>query len=49
MGADELIALYKDVTGKRGNLLINVGPMADASIPEIQAAPLRALGKILRG
>ncbi|MEQ9504995.1 MAG: alpha-L-fucosidase [Hyphomonas sp.] len=49
MGADELIALYKDVTGKRGNLLINVGPMADASIPEIQSGPLRALGKILQG
>jgi len=48
MSADELIALYRDVTGKRGNLLINIGPMADASIPEIQAAPLRVLGKVLR-
>lgn len=48
MNADQLIALYKDVTSKRGNLLINIGPMADASIPEIQAAPLRTLGKELR-
>jgi alpha-L-fucosidase len=48
MSADELVALYRDVTGKRGNLLINIGPMADASIPDIQAAPLRALGKVLR-
>lgn len=49
MNADQLIDLYKDVTGNRGNLLINIGPMADASIPEIQAAPLRALGKHLKG
>jgi len=48
MDADQLIALYRDVTSNRGNLLINVGPMADASIPEIQAAPLRALGKVVR-
>ncbi|MFN7164411.1 MAG: alpha-L-fucosidase [Hyphomonas sp.] len=48
MNADQLIALYRDVTSNRGNLLINVGPMADASIPEIQAAPLRALGKVVR-
>jgi len=43
--AGQLIALYRDVTAQRGNLLINIGPMADASIPEIQAAPLRALGR----
>ena len=48
MDAAQLIALYKDVTSNRGNLLINVGPMADASIPDIQAAPLRALGRLLR-
>ncbi|MBI1400559.1 alpha-L-fucosidase [Hyphomonas sp.] len=48
MDADQLITLYKDITSKRGNLLINIGPMADASIPEVQAAPLRALGKELR-
>ena len=48
MSADALIDLYRDVTAKRGNLLINVGPMADATIPEIQAAPLRALGKAIR-
>lgn len=48
LSADELIALYRDVTAQRGNLLINVGPMADSTIPEIQQAPLRALGKALR-
>jgi alpha-L-fucosidase len=43
-----LTALYRDVTSKGGNLLINVGPRADASIPEEQQAPLRALGAALR-
>lgn len=42
-----LIDLYTDVTTKRGNLLINIGPRADGSIPELQSAPLRALGKHL--
>ncbi len=48
MNAAQLIDLYADVTAQRGNLLINVGPMADSTIPEIQAAPLRALGQHLR-
>lgn len=43
-----LVALYRDVTSKGGNLLINVGPRADASIPAEQQAPLRALGAALR-
>ena len=43
-----LIDLYRDVTGRGGNLLINVGPRADASIPDVQSAPLRALGAVLR-
>ncbi len=42
-GAD-LIALYSDVTARGGNLLINVGPRADAAIPDVQRAPLLALG-----
>lgn len=46
---DGLIALYRDVTTNGGNLLINVGPMADATIPEEQRAPLLALGRLLRG
>ena len=45
---EALIALYRDVTARGGNLLINVGPRADASIPEVQQAPLRALGAALR-
>lgn len=43
-----LTALYRDVTSQGGNLLINVGPRADATIPEAQQAPLRALGRALR-
>jgi alpha-L-fucosidase len=41
---DELIRLLIDVTSKNGNLLLNVGPRADGSIPEIQEQRLRALG-----
>jgi alpha-L-fucosidase len=41
---DELIHLLIDVTSKNGNLLLNVGPMADGSIPAIQEERLRALG-----
>lgn len=43
-----LIDLYRDVTGRGGNLLINVGPRADASIPEVQRTPLLELGRLLR-
>ncbi len=45
---EQLIALYDSVTAQRGNLLINVGPMADGTIPELQSKPLRALGRKLR-
>ena len=44
---DELIHLLIDVTAKNGNLLLNVGPKADGSIPEIQEQRLRALGSWL--
>ena len=48
MTGAELIAMHRDVTSKGGNLLINVGPMADATIPPEQTAPLLALGQTLR-
>lgn len=47
LDAQGLIDLYTDVTRQRGNLLINIGPRADGSIPDLQSAPLRALGRIL--
>lgn len=37
-----------DIVSKNGNLLINVGPKSDGSIPENQLAPLRDLGKWLK-
>jgi alpha-L-fucosidase len=48
LDGEGLIALYRDVTSTGGNLLINVGPMADATIPSEQRAPLLALGKTLQ-
>ncbi len=42
-----LIALHRDVTSAGGNLLINVGPMVDATIPPEQRYPLLALGQVL--
>jgi alpha-L-fucosidase len=44
---EQLIALHDDVRAHGGNLLINVGPMADATIPDIQQKALKALGKKL--
>jgi alpha-L-fucosidase len=47
LSGSDLIALYSDVTRRGGNLLINIGPRADASIPTEQSAPLLALGDFL--
>lgn len=44
---DQLLALYRETTAAGGNLLINVGPMADGTIPDVQREPLLALGKAL--
>jgi alpha-L-fucosidase len=43
-----LIRLLVDVVAKNGNLLINVGPAADGSIPELQRAAMRELGAWLQ-
>jgi alpha-L-fucosidase len=45
--SNQLINMFVDIVSKNGNLLINVGPKADGSIPENQLAPLQALGKWL--
>ncbi|MGP9537216.1 alpha-L-fucosidase [Brachybacterium sp. AOP43-C2-M15] len=42
-----LIRLLVDVVSKNGNLLINVGPRADGSIPALQSAALEQLGEWL--
>lgn len=44
----ELIRLLVDVVGKNGNLLINVGPRTDGSIPDVQAQAMAELGAWLR-
>lgn len=49
MSTAELIRLLVDVVSKNGNLLINVGPRADGSIPELQLDAMRGLGAWLAG
>ncbi|MDR6865870.1 alpha-L-fucosidase [Microbacterium resistens] len=39
-----LVRLLVDVVAKNGNLLINVGPAADGSIPELQRQAMREMG-----
>jgi alpha-L-fucosidase len=44
----DLIALLVDVVSKNGNLLLDVGPEADGTIPPVQMERLKALGDWLR-
>ncbi len=44
---EDLIRMFVDIVSKNGNLLLNVGPMADGSIPEFQKKCLMGLGKWL--
>ncbi len=45
---DDLIRLLVDVVSKNGNLLLNIGPMADGTIPDLQRERLEGLGQWLR-
>ncbi len=47
MSVQDLIRLFVDIVSKNGNLLLNVGPMADGTIPEIQKKVLERFGKWL--
>lgn len=47
VGLDELVHMFVDIVSKNGNLLLNVGPMADGTIPENQQKRLEALGSWL--
>ncbi len=40
----ELIRMLVDIVSKNGNLLLNVGPMADGTIPAVQVELLRGVG-----
>jgi alpha-L-fucosidase len=42
--APDLVRMLADVVSKNGNLLLNVGPRPDGSIPEPQAEALRGIG-----
>lgn len=48
LSGSALIRHLVDVVSKNGNLLLNVGPRADGSVPELQLAALRELGTWLR-
>ena len=48
LSANELVDSFADIVSKNGNLLLNVGPKGDGTIPEIQADRVRALGAWLR-
>ncbi len=48
MSSKELVHTLIDVVSKNGNLLINVGPRADGSIPEIQKKLILDLGSWLK-
>ncbi|WP_129113963.1 alpha-L-fucosidase [Halegenticoccus tardaugens] len=47
LSREELIQSFVDIVSKNGNLLINVGPKADGTIPDIQKDRLQALGEWL--
>jgi alpha-L-fucosidase len=44
LSADELVLLLVEVVANGGNVLLNVGPMADGTIPWLQAERVLALG-----
>jgi len=47
MSTDQLVDYLVDIVSKNGNLLINVGPRADGTIPEVQQEKLLGIGEWL--
>lgn len=47
MSAEQAIHLFVDIVSKNGNLLLNVGPMSNGDIPELQVKCLEGLGQWL--
>jgi alpha-L-fucosidase len=48
LAVDELVQMVADVTARGGNLLLNVGPAGDGTIPLVQAERVLGLGWWLR-
>ena len=48
LSAGRLIGLLAETVANNGNLLINIGPKADGTIPEIQVQRLKDLGAWLK-
>lgn len=44
LSVEELVHSFVDIVSKNGNLLLDVGPMADGTIPELQRERLLGLG-----
>ncbi len=44
LSVDDLVRMFVDIVSKNGNLLLDVGPMADGTIPELQRERLLGLG-----
>ncbi|MFK8022510.1 MAG: alpha-L-fucosidase [Ilumatobacter sp.] len=44
LDALDIVGLFTEVVAKGGNLLLNIGPAADGTVPELQATPLRTAG-----
>src|SRR5665648_898593 len=44
LSIDDLVRMFVDIISKNGNLLLNVGPMADGTIPDLQKERLEGLG-----
>jgi alpha-L-fucosidase len=44
LSVEELVRSFVDIVSKNGNLLLDVGPMADGTVPELQRERLLGLG-----